>query len=82
MRRLILYAALFPITGAARAEVLGDLYVPAKGTSARVSDYYRSGGDGDARPIMPGETLVLADLRGRLSCGTAAPSESGSTGRR
>jgi hypothetical protein len=46
------------------ASLLPDLAKLSTGKSARASSCDRSGGNADARPIGPGETLTLAELKG------------------
>lgn len=43
---------------------LDHLYLPVKGKSARVSSYDKTGGNGDAWSIAPGENRVLAEIEG------------------
>ena len=58
---LILWLAAL---GAAQAGPLDELSRLRDAHSARASSYDRSGGNADARPIAPGDTLELADLKG------------------
>src|SRR5690349_17318818 len=46
------------------AGTLGNLFVPREGKVAHYSSYDRSGGNGDARGIPPGQTLTLVDHKG------------------
>jgi hypothetical protein len=48
----------------ARADLLEGLPRLGSGRPGLASSYDRSGGNGDARGLGPGETLVLADLKG------------------
>ncbi|MEI7635437.1 MAG: glycoside hydrolase family 172 protein [bacterium] len=58
---LALAAAAAPLC---KAETLDDLPLYKDYHAARESSYDRSGGNFDMRPVAPGETLVLADLKG------------------
>ena len=74
MERYIAVVCLLPIASAgcvsaADSDVLShslfsDMVHLRDGTSARVSSYDRSGGNGDSRTILPGKTLELAAIPG------------------
>ena len=61
---LLAAAVWLGTTCAATAGTMDDLYRVRDAHSARASSYDRSGGNADMRPIAPGGTLVLADLKG------------------
>ena len=50
--------------GSSAAGTMDDLFRLREAHSARSSSYDRSGGNADARPIAPGDTLTLAELQG------------------
>src|SRR5262245_18187561 len=43
---------------------LGGLMRPHEGTPKHEGSWYRSGGNGDARYVKPGETITLLDYKG------------------
>ena len=66
---LLALAAVVPAASAAAqgplgSGTLGNLMMPRGGKVAHYSSYDRSGGNGDLRPIQPGETLTLRDHKG------------------
>jgi len=61
---LLAAAVWLAAAGASTAGTMDDLYRVRDAHSARASSYDRSGGNADMRPIAPGGTLVLADLKG------------------
>lgn len=62
---LIIAIIMIPLISGASA--LEDLAQHQTFTAHRESSYDRSGGNGDAVPVPPGETKVLADIKGNGS---------------
>jgi hypothetical protein len=71
-RAAVIQVLLFAFVGivsvaendAVSRSMFSDMMVLRDSTSARVSSYDRSGGNGDSREIPPGETLELAEISG------------------
>lgn len=64
MRRIAILTAAVAFTGVLNAEGLGDLYRPRAGVSRRVSSFDHTGGNQDFFKFSPGETRVLAQIKG------------------
>lgn len=69
MRRLLFALVLFLAAGPGvyaqnKVDLLSDLAKPHNYKLKRISSYDRTGGNADARPVAPGETLALLDEAG------------------
>src|SRR6476660_3054946 len=53
-----------PMVGLGGVSTLNNLAMPHEGKAMHEGSWDRSGGNGDARPVNPGETLTLLDYKG------------------